>query len=952
MKNATYKNFHYILILFIGLFCVGNSFGQVRKNFTPRTSDFSPGKTIYSVRGDFTMIGNTNLTLSNYSPNGSNGNNSMIYVDIDDDGSTFNSSSATLNLSNENGANPDCSNIIYAGLYWTGRGGNKYYGSWPNGDWAPEFNDLERRTVKLKTPGQSTYETLVANINDIRYPGDNGMFAGYIEITDAVKDAGSGEYTVADIAISDGNGGNTGYYGGWGMVVVYENSKMNWRDITVFDGYAYVQGSTTISHTMDISGFKAVQNGDVNVKLGMMAGEGDKNISGDYFQIRNANNSYWQPLSHLGNTTNNFFNSSIYTGGNTRNPNLTNNTGLDISMFEVPNPNNSIIANNQTSTRFRYGSTQDTYIIFNVTFSVDAYVPETSGVLSANTVNNAPNPVPLEVVPGDTVQYGLEITNDGTETINNTVITLPIPYTSTYLPGSINYTVNPPLASPPVPAPYFNATLGPTGSIVWDIGDLPLPNNPGDVLATLTFDLVATTDCALLVNDNCGSNVSLTGSISGVGETSQTSFNQSLIQGYQTSGNCIGEPISTPTIIPINSTQYVNDNCGTYEAVRDFYFCNIGNSPIAVTEVTTHFPAGTKFYSEYPLTESSIQYNNANPFPPVSGTYYAIPPGATTCYYQFTINVEEVTSVPTANDLVYCVGDTASPLTATPSDSSYILLYYTDNNPNTYGQTSITPSTINAGTTTYYVAEGIDTGCVSTNRTPITVVVYDNITITLENSISTSCSTSNNGAIDISVTGGSGNYTYSWNDPANSTTQDISNLPVGNYTITVSDLDSSCSASASYDISVNDSTTPIITAPADITVEGCSTSDIKNGNLTALGFSLSEISISESQFTTEGGLFSEENVASITYLDSASGTCPIVVTRTYTITDECGLTATATQTISINDITAPTFTAPDDTEIFTDANCDYDASIGVTGDVTNENDNCSTNLNATYTDVV
>jgi hypothetical protein len=35
------------------------------------------------------------------------------------------------------------------------------------------------------------------------------------------------------------------------------------------------------------------------------------------------------------------------------------------------------------------------------------------------------------------------------------------------------------------------------------------------------------------------------------------------------------------------------------------------------------------------------------------------------------------------------------------------------------------------------------------------------------------------------------------------------------------------------------------------------------------------------------------------------GTCPLVVTRTYTITDACGNAATVTQTISIDDTDAP-----------------------------------------------
>src|SRR5690606_39673025 len=52
---------------------------------------------------------------------------------------------------------------------------------------------------------------------------------------------------------------------------------------------------------------------------------------------------------------------------------------------------------------------------------------------------------------------------------------------------------------------------------------------------------------------------------------------------------------------------------------------------------------------------------------------------------------------------------------------------------------------------------------------------------------------------------------------------------------------------------------------------------------------------------------------SITYQDNASGTCPITVTRTFTITDDCGLSASNTQTITIQDTTNPVFdVAPTD----------------------------------------
>ena len=48
----------------------------------------------------------------------------------------------------------------------------------------------------------------------------------------------------------------------------------------------------------------------------------------------------------------------------------------------------------------------------------------------------------------------------------------------------------------------------------------------------------------------------------------------------------------------------------------------------------------------------------------------------------------------------------------------------------------------------------------------------------------------------------------------------------------------------------------------------------------------------------------------VTSADSApAGTCPAIITRTWTFTDACGNTATATQTITIDDQTAPVFAA-------------------------------------------
>jgi hypothetical protein len=92
-----------------------------------------------------------------------------------------------------------------------------------------------------------------------------------------------------------------------------------------------------------------------------------------------------------------------------------------------------------------------------------------------------------------------------------------------------------------------------------------------------------------------------------------------------------------------------------------------------------------------------------------------------------------------------------------------------------------------------------------------------------------------------------------------------------------------------------------------------------------------------------------------TYTDAvAAGSCQgeQIITRTWSLTDACGNNTTHTQTITARDNTAPTFTAPPNTTIYKDASCGYNADPSITGDVTNEADNCDTTLNATYTDAV
>ncbi|WP_144680551.1 PKD domain-containing protein, partial [Flavobacterium cauense] len=167
------------------------------------------------------------------------------------------------------------------------------------------------------------------------------------------------------------------------------------------------------------------------------------------------------------------------------------------------------------------------------------------------------------------------------------------------------------------------------------------------------------------------------------------------------------------------------------------------------------------------------------------------------------------------------------------------------------------------------------------------------------------CSNQSNGSIDVSVNGGTAPYTYSWNTGA--VTQDISGLAPGTYTITVTDA-FGCTKAQSFTIGIGDTSNPVVTAPNDLSIEGCGTASIASQGL--LPYSTTLASITLAQFTAAGGSYTDASaITSVTYQDVASGTCPTIVTRTFRLTDACGNIGSDQQVITIDDTTLPVIAA-------------------------------------------
>jgi len=678
--------------------------------FAPRTSQKAPGnykgKATYNLQGDFVMIGNTNLTLAVYNDNTDNSNSLMRYVDIDNDANTFNSSSADLKF----GTDAACTKIIFAGLYWTGRAHNDNNNS-PN-----IFNvtkngttkSFDKRKVKIKGPSGG-YQEITAGTNDIYFPTSENrvMYSAYADVTDYVIAQGEGNYTLADIALNEGLSDGTGFYGGWGMVVIYENPTKAWRDITVFDGNAFLLGSSSTALELPVTGFQSVKSGPVNIKMGMMAGEGDRNISGDYFKIRNAANNAWVSLSHSGNTANNFFNSSIVTGNNARNPNLSNNTGIDVSMFNLTNAANSIIGNNQVSTRFQYGSTQDTYSIFNITFAVDAYIPEVQ-VFNSN-VSSVPNGSTVD--PNQNLEFTSTIYNKGTEAISNGIIEIPIPFNAHYVSSSVTVGSGSVTWSHPSGATDPNVTPG--GVLKWTVGNIIKPTDPNTILAQLKYSIRVTNDCTILKTGGaCGLSINLDGTFTGTGATSGIPINNGFVIGYNS--DCGNTPIRDPFTLTIVPSQAFLNACpnDVINGSKQFKaFCSVVNNVIPRANITSSYPAGTKFYTQQPGTAGYLATEVTGNFAVdpngIATKYYAVLSGMPIgCYLSLETIVEVVTTQPTAANIQYCVGSPVPlnvQLSSVGSTKGYQLYYFDNNSPTPLANP---PAPTVAGNYTYQVAEG------------------------------------------------------------------------------------------------------------------------------------------------------------------------------------------------------------------------------------------------------
>jgi len=417
MKTDYYT--HFFKFIFLIIFLSSNlSISQTTTPFVKRYETTG-------INGDLTIIGNSILGDSSDTPyNGTTQNNfiDMVFVDIDNNANTFNSSSANFTTNT-------CNRVVYAGLYWGAVS-------------APTI--LEPEKIKFKVPGKS-YQDITADtsLDWIYYKDVTTIVAGNSTI--------SGNYFVANISSSEG----TSSAAGWSLVIVYEDATESRKYISTFDGFSAVRNSPNNQVDFNYTGFVTPPSGPVEGRVGVAALEGDLGWFGDQMLFKADGNPGFTALFDAENDVNNFFNSKITKDGaqvTSRNLNSTNTLGWDQKLLNLTdlNPGNTLIGNGETGATVRVTNNigGDWIYTFLNTFAINIIEPNLQVLTSVEDTSNNPitlnSPVPL----GATVWYNINFQNIGTDNAQNTYIlnVLPINVTldesSIILPAGVTYSFN------------------------------------------------------------------------------------------------------------------------------------------------------------------------------------------------------------------------------------------------------------------------------------------------------------------------------------------------------------------------------------------------------------------------------------------------------------------------------------------------------------------------------
>ncbi|MEN9304184.1 MAG: hypothetical protein RL264_2613, partial [Bacteroidota bacterium] len=751
------KTFFFKLFIF-AFFALGkthNLHSQLIQAFNTRYTTNQKGgiRILANVSASCSSGTSCTSATSQVPPSGTNQNGdfTMNYVDIDGLSSTFMSSSDSLNLAN-------CSEILWAGLYWGARATSSVSG------WS------SRSSCKIRV-NSGSYQTLTADQTiDAQSLGTHPSYYCFKDITSIVNSAGiRARFTVADVVTQTG-GGNL--WGGWSIIVVYKNVFQSMRNLSVFDGFANVGIGNSVD--IPISGFTTPPSGPVSFELGVVSYEGDRGSTGDQLQF-NGNGTFINVFDAL-HPTNDFFNSTISNLGTVttfRNPSLNNTLGLDASTFSPTNTSFNYIGNNASSATIRITTSSENILARAVTSAIDIYEPDLRADVRVSDIDGG------TIDPGDILEYTVVGKNIGSDLSLNTYLENTIDDRVDFVPGSISVTYGPNLGSKTDATGddqgEYNST---TRKIRVRVGTGANGTTGGQMLASSTgadstvikFRVKVKDECMMF---QCNPTIYNVAYIYGKGNISGNDYNNNGLSDTYNSQGC---PVVLSNALTINVS-----GCPT---TTINYPTTCANSSLQLS--TTYSVNATYNWSGPNGFTSNIHNPVINPATSSNSGIYTLTVSFASLTCSLTLSkLVIIRPLPTINQSslnhVTCFGQNNGSVQISASGATSPYNYLWSN-----GSTSTSLSNLGPGTYSVTVTDNF--GCQNTASYTITEppVLTASASITSNyNGRNISCNGAADGAATVTISGGTAPYSISWSNGA--TTQNISNLGPGTYTATITD---------------------------------------------------------------------------------------------------------------------------------------------------------------------
>ncbi|WP_025118362.1 isopeptide-forming domain-containing fimbrial protein, partial [Bacillus sp. H1m] len=411
------------------------------------------GDPLYSTitAGNLVQTGNVTLglTTDHYGRQSMGYKTNKMTVDVDNDDSTFNSSTGAFpNI-------PAGSKVKKAYLFWTAAMGLP-------GNIADRkvTEDQVRQPVKMKM-GNKEYADVTAD--SIRkadylpyisnYSGSGAGYVAYADVTNVIAQQGiSQTLTVANVPqIKDVTGGGY-YWGNWNLILVYENYKETVKDMKIWEGLvsqkstAWTDISVNKINTPKEGAFKAKfsyfsSQGDPAEKDGYAYDYGEYDFGAGYIKIKNINgkdnDANDSSMTEVQVDGTNEFVTKKYPGYN---PDWTNSFSTDIHTYHLEGPTQVKNDLKEAKMRFRAnGGGGDIYVLNNATFVTEHNAPNLQ--VDKKALDSAGKEV-KEIKAGEEFTYQIEVKNDTKNNqapVSNVKGFDKLDNRLEYVPGSIQY---------------------------------------------------------------------------------------------------------------------------------------------------------------------------------------------------------------------------------------------------------------------------------------------------------------------------------------------------------------------------------------------------------------------------------------------------------------------------------------------------------------------------------